>query len=97
MAFKLKGEPMARNYGAPFTKPEGEDHSDEAHSNTRGHHDSVKGKTPSKADRNRKEMQAIQSGNSYEYEMEQEAELNPRAEREYRLSKGSGKSGPNEH
>ena len=41
MAFKMKGNPMARNYGAPFTKPEGEDHSDEAHSNTKGHHDPV--------------------------------------------------------
>jgi len=30
---------MARNYGAPFTKPDGEDHSDESHAGTKGHHD----------------------------------------------------------
>lgn len=33
MAFKMKGSPMARNYGAPFTKPKGQNHNGEDHTN----------------------------------------------------------------
>ena len=33
MAFKMKGSPMARNYGAPFRKPKGQNHSGEDHTN----------------------------------------------------------------
>lgn len=33
MAFKMKGSPMARNYGAPFNKKIGEDHTGEDHTN----------------------------------------------------------------
>mgnify|MGYP003657605503 CR=1 FL=1 len=36
MAFKMKGSPMARNYGAPFMKPAGEDHEKEKHTHPHG-------------------------------------------------------------
>jgi len=32
MAFKMKGSPMARNFGAPFNKAPGKDHKGEDHS-----------------------------------------------------------------
>ena len=35
MAFKMKGSPMARNYGHPFKKPTGQDHKGEDHSHSK--------------------------------------------------------------
>lgn len=53
----MKGSPMARNYGAPFKKPDGEDHSGESHKGTKGHHDPVEAKDPDAVTRTKQELE----------------------------------------